>query len=162
MRAWRVIDVQSTRQVFNVSKLVVPEFAGMPDYEQSGMFEEEWGRLLELKRLELEREKLRFARAQLKLTGRARRTGVQANHRLPINPKWHTWRGFVLDLQRLEARVEARVRVTKEHLAMLGPDSARTITRVMACYGLQARDWPPSTWNPDEERVYRPPKPPQT
>ncbi len=83
---------------------------------------------------------------------------VRESQSHPTNPRWRTWRGFVLDLQRLAALVKAP-RVTKEAVAMLGPDSAKTITRVMEAYGLDPGDWPPERWDPDEpDRVYRPRK----
>jgi hypothetical protein len=153
-----MVEVPARGQIFNVSHLVVPERAGMADDRQVPMFDDEFDKLLELKRLELERERIRYKRKQLKNERKhRRRTEVRGNHRLPINSKWRTWRGFVLDLQRLQGMLTTSQRPTKENLAMLGPDSTRTITRVMKGYGLQPHDWPPSSWNPDDERVYTPP-----
>jgi hypothetical protein len=67
----------------------------------------------------------------------------------PWNPRHRTWREFVLDMQRLEAQLPSGIKPTKQALAMLGSDSARTITRTMRRFGLPANDWPPSHWNPD-------------
>jgi len=167
---WRIIHLpvrgDTTGQIFNVSSLVVPACAPVANHDQDSMFPE-FDKLIELAKLQVERERVRLEREQAKVArhsqkrrrGEERRAAHAANHRLPSNSKWRTWRGFVLDMQRLERLVDAQAKVTKQALAMLGPDSARTITRVMVGYGLDPDDWPPSTWNPDEERVYRPQTP---
>jgi hypothetical protein len=75
------------------------------------------------------------------------------SHRGPLNPRHQTWRGFVLDMQDLEARARReKLKVLKANVCQFGLDTVKTITRTMRWYGLGPRDWPPSTWNPDEDR----------
>ncbi len=165
VRVWRVVDLPTTGHLSNVSKLVVPVRAGMGNDGHQPMFPE-FDALLEISRLQVERERLRLQRQQVKAARKSHHSHEHAEEpaeplssrqRLPLNSKWHTWRGFVLDLQRLESLLSPEQHVTDENLGMLGPDSARTIARVKKGYGLTRSDGPPSTWNPDEARVYRPP-----
>src|SRR5215471_11573927 len=153
---WRIIHLpargDTTGHIFNVASLVVPVTTPVADHEQGSMFGD-LDKLLEYARLQLERDRVRLEREQVKGVRRSHkrpreRAANQVSHRLPSNAKWRTWRGFVLDMQRLERLVDPHSKVTKQALAMLGPDSARTITRVMMGYGLDPDDWPPSTWNP--------------
>jgi hypothetical protein len=106
------------------------------------------------------RELLQNARDARNGTARAERAKSEPALHGPLNPQHRTWRGFVRTLQELERR-ERRgnelMRVTKAALAKRGPDSARTIRRTMQGYGLKLDNWPPSTWNPDEERVWTAP-----
>ena len=77
----------------------------------------------------------------------------QASHRGPTNPLHRTWRGFVDDLQHLEALARREgLKLTKANVAQFGVDTVKTITRTMEWYGLGASDWPPSTWDPNELR----------
>jgi len=144
--------------ISNVSHVVVPERAGVSNDGRVQWGDEPQGAALDLDKL-IEFERVRLERARLKLEreqAKAVRKQQQrhARRRMPSNVRWHTWRGFALDLQRLEGLVGSRERPTKEALAMLGSDSAKTIRYTMRRYGLAPDDWPPSTWNPDEERVY--------
>jgi hypothetical protein len=76
-----------------------------------------------------------------------------ASHRGPLNPLHQTWRGFVLDLQQLEARARREgLKLTKANVARFGTDTVKTITRTMEWYGLAKTDWPPSPWDPNEPR----------
>lgn len=142
-----------------MASLVVPAGMSVANDDYQPMLPE-IAALLEIAKLKTERQRLKLQRKQLKhASAPPAKVRKAANHRLPSNSKWRTWRGFVLDLQRLEGLLSSTARHSKENLAMLGPDSARTITRVMEGYGLNPRDWPPSRWNPDEQRVYRPKTP---
>ncbi|HYW89599.1 MAG TPA: hypothetical protein VFB50_17635 [Chloroflexota bacterium] len=147
-----------------MSAFVVPGRAGMPEDGSMLPWKRQPDLFPELLELEVERLQIKVERARLKLErerAKARRTpapapGKTARRRLPANTKHHTWRGFVLDMQRLEGLLDSDQRVTREALALLGPDTAQTITRTARGYGLATADWPPSTWNPDEARVYQP------
>jgi hypothetical protein len=82
---------------------------------------------------------------------------ARPGRRVPWNVRHRTYRDFVLDMQRLQAKLEGEHgKVTKEALARLSYDSARTITRTMQRYGLAPDDWPPKRWDPD-----RPPQAPE-
>lgn len=111
--------------------------------------------LLETTRLQQQQfaflQDIPHALAPLALTPRVRRS--PPSHRGPTNPLHQTWRGFVLDLQKLEtyARRE-RLKLTRGNVAQFGVDTPKTIARTMAWYGLKPTDWPPSTWDPDEPR----------
>jgi hypothetical protein len=84
---------------------------------------------------------------------RVPRPGSRPTHRGPTNPLHQTWRGFVLDLQKLEAHARReRLKLTRGNVARFGVDDARTIARTMTWYGLKPTEWPPSTWDPDEPR----------
>lgn len=75
------------------------------------------------------------------------------SHRGPTNPLHQTWRGFVQDLQQLEARARGeRLKLTKANVCYFGTDTVKTITRTMAWYGLDKALWPPSTWDANEPR----------
>ena len=91
---------------------------------------------------------LRESARQLELGGMpAPRTHV--SHRGPANPAHQSWRGFVADLQKLEAEAKREgLKLTKANLCRLGVDTVRTITRTMAWYGVTS--WPPSTWDPEK------------
>ena len=52
VRAWRIIQLPASGQIFNVSQLVLPERAGMPDHEQQPMLPE-LDKLLEYARLQV-------------------------------------------------------------------------------------------------------------
>ena len=155
VRAWRVVRLPAIGHISNVSHVVMPERAGMREDGQQPMLPE-LDKLVEYAKLQVEAQRLKLEREQAKATRKQARKNVR--HRLPANTKWHTWRGFVLDLQRLQGLLLPEQRVTRGNLAMLGPDTAETISRAMKGYGVQAMDWPPSTWNPDEPRVYRSPR----
>jgi len=76
-----------------------------------------------------------------------------ASHRGPTNPLHQTWRGFVEDMQRLEAYARREgLKLTKANVCRFGVDTVKTITRTMEWYGLDDHDWPPSTWDPTEVR----------
>jgi len=80
-------------------------------------------------------------------------TGLPS-HRGPSNPLHRTWRGFVEDLQHLEALAHREgLKVSKANVAQFGVDTVKTITRTMEWYGLSAHDWPPSTWDANEPRT---------
>jgi len=157
-----VVSLPAIGQISNVSHVVVPERVGVRNDGHQPMLPE-LDKLLEYAKLQVERQRLKLQREQAKAARKhARHTSApdapSVRHRLPANTKWHTWRGFVRDLQRLEGLLQAEQRVTRANLAMLGPDTAETISRTMAGYGLRTADWPPSTWNADEQRIYRSPR----
>jgi hypothetical protein len=105
--------------------------------------------LLETNRLQQQQ----FAFLQGVPQARPPRTSRQSTHRGPTNPLHQTWRGFVLDLQKLEAHARReRLKLTRGNVARFGVDDARTIARTMTWYGLKPTEWPPSTWDPDEPR----------
>lgn len=167
VRWWAIHSLPARGQLTNVSALVLPASRPVAEDDrqdrQLPMFEDTRLLLRTLADLaEGLRETARVQRQQQDLLQQQIRristatTPSEPRESRPSNSKWRTWRGFVLDLQALEARVPRRVKVTKAKLGELGPDSARTISRTMECYGLTVTDWPPSTWNPDEERVYTP------
>jgi hypothetical protein len=91
---------------------------------------------------------LRESARQLELGGMpAPRAPV--SHRGPLNPAHQSWRGFVEDMQKLEAEAKREgLKLTKANLCRLGVDTVRTITRTMAWYGVTS--WPPSTWDPEK------------
>lgn len=72
----------------------------------------------------------------------------------PQNKEFRTWDGFRRAMRRLESSVrtslqlKATDRVTKEMIyATAGGPPPRTQTRIMVeTYGLEADQWPPSTW----------------
>jgi len=148
-RIWRVIQLPARGQVFNVSAAVVPERAGVADHEQM-----EFDKLLEYARLQLEVEALRVERERIKASRKhprsRQREAVQAKPRhVPSIVEWRTWRGFVRDLQAIEAdwRRNNSGEPTKEAIATSKGCIGKTITRTMVeTYGLRAEQWPPSTW----------------
>lgn len=71
-------------------------------------------------------------------------------HRLYL-AEWNTYEGFrahLCEYERLEARHDDPP--TKSEIAERMQVHPRTITRAMRSYGLNVREWPPSTW-PTEE-----------
>ena len=75
------------------------------------------------------------------------------SHRGPTNPLHQTWRGFVLDMLKLQNYAEREgLKLTKHNVARFGVDTVKTITRTMEWYGLRPNDWPPSRWDPNEDR----------
>jgi hypothetical protein len=105
--------------------------------------------LLETNRLQQQQ----FAFLQGVPQARPPRTPRQSTHRGPTNPLHQTWRGFVLDLQKLEAYARREgLKLSKVNVTQFGVDTQKTITRTMEWYGLAKTDWPPSTWDPDEPR----------
>lgn len=69
----------------------------------------------------------------------------------PRNPLHRVWRTFVLDMQKHQERLGRNRRPTKQNFTMVGAESVKTITRTMENYfQMQADDWPPSTWDPDQ------------
>jgi hypothetical protein len=162
VRAWRVLKLPARAHIFNVSHLVVPAGdAGMTEpHEVQASFLAE---LLKLEDKRVEKARLKLRREELKAERKNQRHATprdtaprRSNHHLPNNAKFHTWRGFVLEIQRLVGLLEPEQKVSKENLAMLGPDTATTITRVMKGYGLSPLPFDPMSWNPDEARVYTP------
>jgi hypothetical protein len=77
----------------------------------------------------------------------------------PSNPRHRTWRGFVLDMQR-QVRELPSGRPTKVNVEMHGGDTVRSISYTMRGYGLDPGEWPPDSWDPDEDRTWHPPKRP--
>jgi len=81
----------------------------------------------------------------------------------PSNSKHRTFRGFALDLQRLERIVrrdnhlEHDDGVTREMLYAVGAPMPRTIWNTMKGYGLRSDQWPPSTWDASEDRTWHSP-----
>ena len=82
----------------------------------------------------------------------------------PTDTRHKTWRvQFVLDLQRIERivrrdkQMEPNDEFTKEMLFAAGGPTRRTTTNIMKGYGLRAEQWPPSTWDPNEARVWHSP-----
>lgn len=81
----------------------------------------------------------------------------------PSNSKHRTFRGFALDLQRLERIVrrdnhlEHDDAVTKEMLYAAGAPMPRTIWNTMKGYALRSDQWPPSTWDASEDRTWHSP-----
>jgi hypothetical protein len=107
--------------------------------------------LRETQRMQLEQSKL-VQRQLDRLDGAAPRAHV-ASHRGPLNARHQTWRGFVKDLQQLEAQARREgLKLTKANVCRFGIDTPKTITRTMRWYGLATSDWPPSIWDPNADR----------
>lgn len=76
----------------------------------------------------------------------------------PSNPRHRTWHGFCVDLQRQERELPSNCKPTKINFETHGSDTVRAINYAMEGYGLNLRNWPPSHWDPDEDRSWRSPK----
>jgi hypothetical protein len=152
------VAVPASGQIFNVSALVVPE--AMPARNDGQDMLPEFDKLVEYARLQLERQRVKLRREELKVERKARRE--RARRRGPARPhvpqikelrEWSSCRAY---FQRLEREVRRDLQlgddheVTKEMLHAAGAPAVRTITRIMVeTYGLVGDQWPPSTW-PDD------------
>ena len=107
--------------------------------------------LRETQRMQLEQSKL-VERQLDRLNGTPPRPHA-ASHRGPLNPRHQTWRGFVTDLQQLEAQARREgLKLTKANVCRFGIDTPKTITRTMRWYGLATSAWPPSIWDSNADR----------
>jgi hypothetical protein len=168
-RWWKIypLPAHNRGHISNVSAVVLPGHSVGQEDAQLPMFTADelaqwWqttGDLVELARLELQiiREQRGLFQERLAMGDQATpKPRRQSGPRGPVNHAWRTWRGFVLDLQRLQAILDSRdIKVTKQALSVIGVDSVKTITRAMVAYGLRADQWPPSTWDPNERREWR-------
>ena len=131
-----------------------PEFAGLHPREQV---------LFHLVKMQAETVRLQAAMiAALQTNGHQAEAddADDAHHRSPYgpaNPKHRTWHGFATDCQAIEKLIKAPNRVTRKAIADKAGETAKTIARSMKGYGLGTDQWPPSTWNPDEDRVWHSP-----
>jgi len=73
----------------------------------------------------------------------------------PGDPRWRTWRGFCMSCQKIEHELEPPL--TKVAVATAAGCSEKTLARTMKGYGLQPEQWPPSTWDPNEDREWHSP-----
>jgi len=155
--AWRVIDVPASGQISNVSKLVLPERAGMADDGSQPMFPE-IDKLLELERLRLERERLKLQRKALRRPKSKAAPQAPTQHEprkayRPQNKAHRTYDGLrtsYLDYERAVREVVGQDGEVKHEAvyADAGGPSPKTQRREMASYGLDFdRDWPPSKWS---------------
>jgi hypothetical protein len=127
------------------------------------MSSEDPGRDLLLHVIEMQAEGIRLLGAVNKALLERRRNGKPESVRDhtgygPSNPRHRTWRGFVLDMQRQARELPGGVKRTKTNVATHGVDTVRAINYAMRGYGLSLRDWPPDTWDPDEDRKWQSPK----
>jgi Phage integrase, N-terminal SAM-like domain len=114
--------------------------------------------------LRLMAEVNRLQHAELQRNGQAQaETSTDRHGYGPANINHRTWRGFVLDMQRLEGivrrdnQLEAHDIVSKEMIFAAGGPLPKTTTRTMKGYGLPARRWPPSLWDANEDRPWHSP-----
>jgi len=149
-------------QIFNVSQLVLPERAGMPEHGQQPMLPE-LDKLLEYARLQVERERLRLERKALRKAKRARTPAAAqtpAKAYRPQNKAHRTYDGYRASMVEYEQAVREVVgqdgEVTHEAIyADAGGPSPKTQRREMTLYGLHYDDdWPPRKW-PKVARVSR-------
>jgi hypothetical protein len=164
LHGWRVYPLPASGHLSNVSHVVLPVRAGMADHEQVAMFPEDDSNLDPREKLlfhvvRMQAETVRMQAAAIAALQRANGQQHQAEHHPygPANPKHRTWRGFVLDLQDIETRIKPPNRVTRKAVADKAGETDRTLRRSMQGYGLRPDQWPPSTWNPDEDRVWHSP-----
>jgi hypothetical protein len=81
----------------------------------------------------------------------------------PREPRFKLWRNFALYWQGIERSVRRdhsllpEDRLPKEMACADSGYSHRMLTYYMKGYGLRPEQWPPSTWNPEQERAWHRP-----